>query len=259
MKNNIGMPLFPLLVVFTVLSGCGEDGGDTGGAAPTDKPVISVPVVSVLDFPVESAITALMTSPSSFTVFATDTAGNSYALTSSTAPGPVTTDNYISATALPTFIQTGLIKINGVTRSSVSIQTFYSTDPFTIWGSTDGDPTAAEQEYFRTESRAQLPATAKVGDIGAYYAGSKYRTFCFFTIDCSDPANYRTRTIGTERATWSIEADTASTAWLCLNITTVEISTTIEASCFRIDQFGTASAFKADITFGSTPTTLRFR
>lgn len=258
------------IVLSVLLAACGSGGGGGGGSSSSSPPSQG-PVVSTFSFPVEATVMSLVTASSSFTVYASDTQGNGYTLTVSYSPGPSTYYQYISSAALPTFTQTGLLKVNGVTSGTSSAQVFYSTGPFLVWGSTDGSSTTGTTtyEYMQTSAQAPLPATAKVGATGPIYSGTENRTFCFNTVDCSVPENYRTITLGTQSATWSLEADTETTAWLCVNITTIDeavldTETTVEADCFRINQTGAISAFKTDITasstaLGSIPTTLKFR
>jgi len=258
------------VVLSVLLAACGSGGGGGGSSSSSSTPASS-PVASTASFPIESTVVSLVTTSSAYTVYATDTQGNGYTLTVSYSPGTSTYYQYISSAALPTFTQTGLLKVNGVTSGTSSAQVFYSTGPFLVWGGTDGSSTtgATTFEYMRTSAQAPLPATAKVVATGSIYSGTQYRTFCFNTADCSVSANYRTITLGTQSATWSLEADTETTAWLCVNITTIDqtvldTQTTVEADCFRINQAGAISAFKTDITtsstaLGSTPTTLKFR
>jgi len=50
----------------------------------------------------------------------------------------------------------------------------------------------------------------------------------------------------------SLEADSATTAWLCLNVEITPANATAvltaENDCFRINQAGNITGFKADIT-----------
>lgn len=221
------------VVIFSVLlSACGGGGGD-GGSGATQAPSLTV---STLDFPIAATITALATTPASYTVYATDTQGNGNLLTVAYAPGPSVYNSKIYSSALPTFTQTELLKVNGVTSGTASTQVFYSTGPFLVWGSLNG---AAAENTLQVKQQTLLPAASKVGYTGLIYAGKNYINNNPFNAD-------------DQSVTWSLEADTATTAWLCLNITNIpylfpELET-IESDCFRIDPSGTVSGFKVDMT-----------
>jgi len=239
------------VVLSVLLAACGSGGGGGGSSSSAPPPG---PTVSTLSFPVESTIVTLATTSSSYTVYATDAKGNGDLLTVSYAPGPSIYNSKIYSSALPTFMQTELLKVNGVTSSTSSVQVFYSTGPFLVWGSVNG---TSGQNTMQVKQQTYLPATAKIGATGSIYSGNNYISNSTLFPDA-------------QSVTWSLEADTADTAWLCINIINVPSLfaelTTIESDCFRINQSGTILGFKVDMTIPTNcgaytcdKTTLRYR
>jgi hypothetical protein len=248
------------------LPSCGGGGGSSSGASTNTGPV-----ASQSEFAVAATIATLVSGPkTSFTVQAFDSSGNSFVLTVAYAAGPVSSHPFISTTAVPTFFQTEILRINGTVSDSALAQVFY-TSPLNVLGITDGtNPNGTTpHEYTAASVKTALPTTAKVGDSGIMYSGTTLRRFCVATTDCSIAANYRTTDLGQQSATWSLEPDSANTAWLCINTKTVtvlvlETDTTLEATCFRISPAGSVLWFKDDLTFNSdalgfVPTALHFR
>ncbi len=246
MKNRISALM--AISVFALVAACGGGGGGGGdGGAPEGTP--SDQTASTLSFPVETVIAAVATSGASYTV-----SNGADVLTVSYAAGPQVYDRYIYSSALPTFFQTETLKTSGAVTDTSSTQVFYSSDPFLVWGSVNGD---AGENTMQVKQQALLPATAKVGAAGPMYAGKNYlNNSSLFPDDQS--------------VTWSLEADTATTAWLCIHITNAaalfpELAT-VESDCFRIDPQGVVSGFKVDMTvpdncdaYTCGRTTIRYR
>ncbi|WP_250486566.1 hypothetical protein [Caballeronia sp. GaOx3] len=228
----------PLAIFIAVLGGCGG-GGDGGGAQPTNA------VASTPSFPVEATFTSLVSKSSTFNASATDAAGNSYALGITLTAGPDKVNTLIHPSSLRTYLQASILKKNGVTASTSSSEIYYSATPLLVWGNVNGS-----KNTMLVKKQTALPAMAKVGTAGAFYSGKNYKDNSTLFPDQQD-------------VSWSLEADTATTAWLCLNTTITPAlavsasATSVEADCFRIDQNGSVSGFKSDFTQWGT--TLKFR
>jgi hypothetical protein len=237
--SSFAQRYFPMAIFMSALAGCGGGGGGGGGAQPTAA------VAATPNFPVEATFTSLVSTSSSFSTSATDASGNSYALTVTLTPGPDKLNTLIYPSSRKTYSQASILKKNGVTASTSTSDIYYSVAPFLIWGNLNGS-----NNTMLVKKQTLLPATAKVGMTGAFYSGSNYK-------------NNSTLFPDQQNVTWSLEADTSTTAWLCLNTTITPAlavspsATSIEADCFRIDQTGAVSGFKSDFTqWGAT---LNFR
>ncbi len=221
------------------LAACGGGGGGGSGSSSASS---QGPVASTLDFPVAATVLSVATTFSSHSVSTIDAQGNTDVLTVSYTPGPSVYDPLIYNSALSTFTQTDSLAINGTTTSTSSVEVFYSTSPFLVWGSING---SSGQNTMRISVQTQLPTTAKVGATGAIYSGSNY-------------INNSTLFPDTQAANWSLLPDTVTTAWLCLSTTETQALSltgpTTEADCFRIDQTGAVSGFKVEMTVPSNCT-----
>ena len=221
--------------------GSGEHDGEDGRTSATPivpaSPVTPVIPVSTLDFPVEAVFSSLATSVSTFSASAADAAGNSYLLSVDFTPGLDKTDTRIYATPLKTFKQTNIVKKNGVIASTINFEDFYLLGPYYFFGSLNN--VSDTNNYMKVITHSTLPLTGRVGTAGSFFNGENHIKNAILSPD-------------TWHATWSVEADTATTAWLCLNIamtsTNGPIGLTAETDCYRINQAGNISGFKADIT-----------
>jgi hypothetical protein len=230
MKNKIAAAAAILLV------GCGGGGGG---------PSVVEPVISTASFPVDATFSTLATTVNQFTVSGRDSAGNTLELSVSAMPGPDKAHQFISTVPRKTYTQTSVLRKNGVIASTSTQEVYFSTAPFAVWGIVADGRTVLRQDFQGT-----LPAAAKVGDVGALYSAIGIRTEDNYL---EDPGTVH---LGiTNTATWSIEADTASTAWLCMHTSAKRpYSTSIigEDDCFRIDATGSISGFKVDLSVSGT-------
>ncbi len=200
----------------------------------------STMVTSTIDFPVDAVFTYLASTATAsppYTASATDAAGNILSLSVSLAPGPDKTDPLIYPALLKTYTQTNILKKNGSVISTNNFEVFYSVAPFSIYGNLNN--MYGSSNNMKVSTLLQLPTTSRVGSSGVFYKGRNY-------------INKATLNPDTWYATWSVEADSATTAWLCLNteITPANATavSTAEIDCFRINQAGNITGFKADIT-----------
>lgn len=193
--------------------------------------------VSTIDFPVEAVLASLASTASTYTASATDAAGNSFFLSVDRIPGLDKIDPLIYAASLKTYSHLNTLKKNGIVVSTKNFEDFYSVAPFYLFGSLNN--MYGSSNNMKVTTQLQLPPTSRVGMSGAFYKGRNYINSSALSPD-------------TWNAAWSLEADSASTAWLCLNLMITPASgsagSTAETECFRVNQAGSISGFKADIT-----------
>lgn len=205
-------------VSLAVLQACGGGGADT-------------PTAPAATFPVEAVYATLATTSASYSASYTDATGV-YTLGLVLTPGPSKKFTASSA-ASPTFMATATLRKNGGFASSSSSETFFTLSPATVVGEIEGT------DYIEIKTRTLLPATATVGASGPFYTS---------VIHIGNTV----LTSGDQVVTWSLEADTQSTAFLCLNTFTLPANIA-ESSCFKIDTAGKIFGFKATATLsGST-------
>jgi hypothetical protein len=222
MKTRLLALSAPIASIVLVLSSCG--GGDGGGGSDG-------PVPSTLAFPVAAAVSAYVQTSQSFTLNGTDNVtSNTYTFTHSSTPGSASTfESQPAQTAAVSVV----LKRNGVTISTGSGTEYFQVNPYKPLGriSTSG-------EYEVATSWTALPTTAMVGQTGPAWSSTEYTNSSKTTVESTDVV------------TWSLEADTANTAWLCLNFSTTFTSgdpNFIEADCYRIDGSGNVLGQKATL------------
>jgi hypothetical protein len=207
------------------LVACGG-GGDDGTADTT----------ATATYPVEAAFRTFFGTAANYQASASDRLGNTYALTFSVSPQQAKSAPSISASTLPTTLVTASVRINNGSPVVDTSEIYYAASPFTLVGS------IADGEVFRTTRSDPLPATAAVGATGLVASGT-----------LTDGA-----TTTTEIVNWSLESDTASTAWLCMQTQGTDADGPYSSKeCIRINQAGVISGFRSDVT--ASGLTLQFR
>lgn len=214
------------LILAAALVGCGGGGGDAG---------TPVPVISSVDMPVQSAMSAYAKASHTYNL-----SGN---LT--TAPGTVVTYTmdygYIPETATTQFdgstvsaaAQTVVVRQSGNTTPLLqqSFRSFFTTNPYAIYGSIDQDNSA-----FTVVTRSSsLPTAAHIGQSGTLGTETEYTD------------STKTTVTGTSSLSWSMEADTADSALLCI-LAQFAGSTSSSTNCYRIDRSGNVTALIVRIT-----------
>lgn len=195
----------------------------------------STMATSTIDFPVEAVFASLASTASTYTASATDAAGNNFSLSVGRIPGPDKTDPLVYAAPLKTYSLSNITRKNGAVISTKNFEDFYSVAPFYMFGSLNN--LYGSSNNMKVTTQLSLPSTSRVGTSGVLYKGRNYINNAALSPDMW-------------YAMWSLEADSATTAWLCLNveITPANASavSTAETDCFRINQAGDISGFKAD-------------
>lgn len=187
-----------------LVAACGG-GGDSG------------PVTSTATFPVASAVNAFVT------------ASHQYDLTGA-LPGIAFTARYVYTPAgTATFEgrstssarQTVTLTATGVAPQTSTSTVYFTTGPYVQYGSIDDDGS-----YDVFNQTGSLPASARVGDSGTLGTGTSYAN------------SSKTAITGTTQASWTLNADTATTALFCINQTISGSPPASGAECYRVDTTG---------------------
>lgn len=227
MKKYAALALIPL----AVLAGCGGGGGGGGGEESTSEPV----------YPVDAPLSAFFSQRAVYTLRAKDENGVDYTLSYFQNPGPdMSLGGSSIKNPLKTFRMSFIVGFNSREASFLGAEIYYSTNPFRIWG-IDG----ANFEQHPHELRP-APTAARAKTSGVLAAGR-------LTTPSGNLYDPYPRTIN-----WTLEEETASTAWLCFSQTFEEIKRAA-AGCIRIDESGASSGFKAKATVSGVRTMLEFR
>jgi len=138
--------------------------------------------------------------------------------------------------------ETVTITSGGVSETSIASQ-FFSTDPYLAHGSIENDGSLVV-----LTPTGSLPTAARVGDSGPLHEGVVYLNLVKQAVT------------GTSRMTWSLDADTATTALACLR----SVETTkgdplpvTGAQCFRINTAGDVLGAVVTVTEGNTSVSFR--
>lgn len=209
------------------LAGCG--GGGSGSDDSTADQGQSGNAQATSEFPVDAAVANFFSTNARYTASASDTEGNNFSLIYSITPGPNAASSEFGDEAQQTAVEEASLSINGAEPFVTRSMHYFTSAPYKLAGILDNDG-----EVFQVSESGTLPESAKVGASGILatgnveYEGSSYQQ----TIN------------------WSLENDTAVTAWLCFGIagTDTDGSAFAEKNCVRIDRTGTASGFKSDVS-----------
>jgi hypothetical protein len=207
-----------------LLSACGGGGGSDG------------PVVSALDFPVETAVSVYLQSAHQFNL-AGSLNGSNFTMSYTFTPGALAA---FEGHAAHTATEVAVLTANGV-QSQVRFTNYFALDPYVSYGSLDLDT----GEYAVFNQTANLPATARVGQSGALGNEISY-------VDSSKLQVTDTSTLG-----WSVEADTATTALFCINVNVNNSSVGDGSQCYRIDANGTVLDFLVRVNVNGSTLTLK--
>lgn len=202
--------IFAAAGVTLLLAACGGGGSDSSSTQ-----------ISSAAFPVRSAIAAFLTTSHQFNLSATDSAsGDVYTLAYSYTPAGSGT---FEGQAALTTNYAAVVKKNGVTAASVSGVAFAHPTFMYPLGNVN-----SSGEYTVYANQVPYPETAKVGDVGSVATGTEYTD------------STKTSIVLTSTETFSIEPDTASSAFICNNETLREAdsSTATGAECYKIDTSG---------------------
>lgn len=217
-------------VAASILSACGGGGG---GSA-------DVPAAAAATFNMDAAIASVLGAGfSASNLRASDAAGNNYVL--SYAYSPAADGNFLGKTYKQA-IQTTTVSRNGGAAAAASGTVFYTTNPTRLVS------TINSQGYVSIhEPKTNLPTAGTVGQSGVYSSGNTYVSTSINVV------------LSTNTVVWSLESDTAATAFACMT-TTTNLSvggSTLQKECYRISPAGQVSGAK--ITTVASGVTLAFQ
>lgn len=213
------------IVALALLSACGGGGGD--GAATS----------SSVDFPIAAALSAYEVSAHQFSL-AGSLDGTNFTASLNQTPGPAST--FEGKTAL-TATQTLALSANGVLAGQSTSRSYFAVNPYVSYGSIDQD----DGHYTVFNQTAAFPVTAKVGQTGALGTETEYAS------------SAKLQALGSDVVTWSLEADTATTALFCLNFLTSGQPALTGSECYRVTAAGQVSGLVLKITSGGKTLTLQ--
>lgn len=142
---------------------------------------------------------------------------------------PIADEVFEGSTSKATSVSLTLKK-NGATASVTSYKSYFSVKPFQTRGAKYSDGTYAVQ----TQPGA-YPATATVGQTGSLGVLTVYSNSAKATV------------LRTAESTWSLEADTPTSAYLCANSVVKGASGAAEgtsAGCFQINTAGAVTGIR---------------
>lgn len=200
------------------LTACGGGGGDYSGNAP-----------SALDFKVDNAMSVYASNAHQFNLSGMLDSVNFTASVVQTPGAPGAFEGKPAFTA----VQTVVFRANGTVVETTTTHYFATTPKFVTYGSVD----QGDGGYSVVNQTATFPVTARVGQSGPLGTGIDYTDFRKLQIT------------DTSTSTWSLEADTASTALLCVNTVIPGTPAITGSECYRIDASGTVSGLVLKVTF----------
>ena len=228
-NKKLAIILFAGLI--SLLSGCSGGGGDsTSSAAPAAVPVIQIPLAG--------AISSFMQTSHNYNLSSVIGADN-YTAQISFTPGTGCTFAGHPASSM---IMSGIMRKNGVTITTDTNTLCFDASPFKELGSVDGSG-----NYTIASNQQLLPSSATVGQSGAFASFTTY---------------YGSSSILTKSSTvetWSVEPDTATTAWACFISTETPMfgDKTTDTECYKVDQTGNVSAMKLSFIVDGQPVTFK--
>lgn len=216
-------------ILSLALAACGGGGGGPGNTASGNG--ADAVVASSASFPVSGTATSFRQSSTTFHFAGTDSANKHISFTLSSSPG--TSTSFEGSTVDTSMINFTSILINGIAQPNSSATMYFQTAPFLDFGEQDSD---GQYYVVDVSSPKYLPTTAKVGDSGAMNSTTVYADSTKSTV------------VERLTSTWSLEADTASTAYLCFTDVHTPVpndgSGYTEAQCLKINTAGTVLAMK---------------
>lgn len=208
------------------LCGCGGGGGSSGPDV----------VASTLDFPVDAAASSYFQSAHHFNLSGVLYGRTPFSAVMTLTPGSGTTTFQGQSVLYATQTLT-VYDQYGAYAGSTSSTSYFNTGPFRVYGGTDSNGNVTV-----SDSTPRLPTTAKVGQSGPLGTSTTYSDSTLNNV------------VSTETDSWSLEADTASTAWLCLNAQYAD--GTWSKDCYEIDASGNVMGYKGSGTDGNGVSTL---
>ncbi|MDF2463735.1 MAG: hypothetical protein K0Q43_1970 [Ramlibacter sp.] len=211
------------VAVAALLSACGGGGGGDGAPPPPEAA-----------FNLDAAFANTLTKGISFPNLRANYNGVSFQLSISSTP---TTDGVFLSQTYRRAIESSTVAINGQPGPVASSTLYFTLAPVTLVGGMD------DSGLTIFTPQGSLPTAASVGSSGPYTRADTYVSDSNRTL------------LGQTVMSWSLEPDTATTAWACLVYSGMD-GFQFEKDCYRIDAVGTIFNAKAtmNLTDGTTLT-----
>lgn len=203
-----------VMILAGALVACGGGGSNDSGT-------------SALVFNADAAFALSLTNGVSLTGLVGNDAGRAFTASFAFAPAA---DTVFAGVLRKRSAQTVSLSTPGITTQTTVAQFFYTTGPAKLIGSTQ---TGSYIEYV---SRGNLPVAGNVGQSGAFADAAIFTSSTKLTQ------------VGTVAISWSIEADTATTAFACLTSVTSGSAQTTEKDCFKINSAGAILGGRISLT-----------
>lgn len=200
-------------------------------AAPGSTVTVTRSVTAQATFPLAAAYAKGFTTGLSLNGTAVDGV-DTYTMTLSITPAA---DEVFEGVVSKKAIETLTMKKNGATVVTDTISNYFSISPMTTKGAIYSDGSYAVQ----TSTLGSFPLAAKVGDSGSLGTLTLYSNSSKSTV------------LSTQQSTWSMDADTASTAFGCGNSVFRDASGTqmgTTSGCYKIDTNGNILGMRYTIT-----------
>jgi hypothetical protein len=210
--------------VVALLSACGGGGGGDGSPPPPQT-----------TFNLDAAFANTLTQGISFPNLRASWNGVAFQLSISSTP---TSDGTFLSQTYRRAIESSTVSINGQPGPTATSTLYFTLSPVTLVGGMD----SAGLTIFTPQ--ASLPTAASVGSSGPYTRADTYVSDSNRTL------------LGQTVMSWTLEPDTATTAWGCIVYSTMD-GFQFEKDCYRIDAAGTIFNAKATMNF-TDGTTLSF-
>lgn len=210
MKRTLFSGLLPVLLI-ACGGGGGNDGGNTGSGGNG----------SAATFALDAAQTAMLTLPRSFSANATNGA-DAYRMSISLTPN---SDAVFEGATSRRTTQTLTITRNGATINASTFENYFQLSPWRPAGAIYSNGTYGVV----TVANSQIPNSATIGSSGSVGTLTLYSNSSKSTV------------LLRQEATWTLESDTANTAWFCTNAVLRDaVGSLVSTSngCTRIDAAG---------------------
>ena len=219
----MNMLTFPSRVVLAaagcaalILSACGG-GGDAGTAA------------SPLEFPLASVAYTHATTAVQFNL-AGALDGVNITLSYSQNPGAASS---FEGKPASTAVQRMVLRSNGVLAFDTTLTSYFAANPYVAYGSID----QSDGGYSVFTQTPNFPVTARIGQSGVIGSSIDYADF---------QKNVVTKT---STVSWSLEADSATTAMFSVNTLIAGTPSFTGSECLRVDANGVVSGLVLKIDF----------
>lgn len=240
------MKFLALIFCSLMLAGCGG-GGSGGGGGGGGGTITAAQPLPAASFPVEAALVTALTTDKTFSSTCTPAInGVQLNMSQRFLPQSDASSPWSGQITKNTASQVTLIA-NGGSQSQVTTTYYFTTQPLILYGHlTSHYPTTVQRgENAPYVTDGSLPTAALAGSNGPLI---HYNAF---------------NIVGGELVrrgviTWSLDSDTADTAWFCLHITVTDAQTgtvSTETDCYLIDTAGKALQAKYITTVNGQPFT----